>query len=218
LRGIEGRLDPLGERAAGPTHDPAPDGGPEGGQDGGHRRPGADVVGAQPLTLGHLGRDQVLQPAHDHGPVVLEQRCVLLGHLGDQALPAGVGSEVAGHVPEHAEQRLVGGLVGRPGPERLHRGLDLRLGVVEEHGLLGREVAEERPPAHVGPLGDLVDGGVGEALLPEEAEGRLDDRRPGAVHVAFPKAGHGDHDRGGGTDAFLALVSETSQVPGARCR
>jgi hypothetical protein len=66
----------------------------------------------------------------------------------------------------------------------------LLTGVVEDQRLLGREVTEEGPLGHAGPVGDLVDGGGGEALLGEERERRLEDHRPRLLHLPFAQSPH----------------------------
>src|SRR5581483_5590478 len=95
-----------------------------------------------------------------------------------------------GRPPQHAHQRHERRLVRRTGGQGVHRGLDLVVDVVEEHRLLGREVAEERAPADVGSLRDGVDRRLREPLFREQGQGGIDDRRPGAIHVPFPEPWH----------------------------
>jgi hypothetical protein len=171
------------ERLAGAPQDPPADGGPVGGQDGRYRRAGGQVVGRDAGPPGDLGRDRVFQPAHDDRPVVDEQVVALVGHLGQQLPLLEVGAEPAGGVAQDRQQRLEGRLVRWTGDQAVERGLDLGVDVVEEHRLLGREVAEERSPPDVGPLGDGVDGGLGEPLFREQLQGGVDDRRSSAIHV-----------------------------------
>src|SRR5581483_993799 len=157
---------------------------------GGQRRPHAQVVGRHPGPPGDLGGDLLLQPAHDHRPVMDEQVVALVGHLGQQPALVDVGPEAAGRPPQHAHQRHERRLVRRTGGQGVHRGLDLVVDVVEEHRLLGREVAEERAPADVGSLRDGVDRRLREPLFREQGQGGIDDRRPGAIHVPFPEPWH----------------------------
>src|SRR5581483_1449702 len=76
------------------------------------------------------------------------------------------------------------------GRQGVDRRLDLGVDVVEKDGLLGREVPEERPPADVGSLGDGAHRRLDEALLGEQGQSGIDDRRPGAIHVPLAKPWH----------------------------
>ena len=60
--------------------------------------------------------------------------------------------------------------------------------VVQDHGLLGGEVAEERALGDLRGLGDLLDRRLGVALGLEQAQGVLLDRRAGAGLLALTQA------------------------------
>ena len=116
---------------------------------------------------------------------------------------------------EHVKQQLAtqgigaGGLSGRP-VQRIERRGQNRFGIhavrhaladrdgvgaaylggsVEEHVFLGREVVEERPPAHSGRGHDVLDPGRLEAYLRVFGHGRLIEPAPGGDGPALTGRG-----------------------------
>src|SRR5580700_5851535 len=168
-----------------------------------------EVIGVEPEFGREAGDYLVLDP----GAVVLdvfEQR-VRLGDDqaagGEEALiPAGVepgdrlghglvqlAEDGAGQLAL-AERREVGG-------PQLRLGLDRR-------GLLGREEAEERALGYLGFLGYLVQGGRVEAVLSEQAQGRIGQRAMGLQLLALAQRQRAVDRRGCGHGPHLNTISE----------
>ena len=166
------------------------DDGPDGGAEAGQRRagPGGGAGVEQRIDARSLGQGV----GHLTGRAGLEQRRLhpgtpaLLGVVHGPAEPLESFLDGTAMVEQGGQEGPQRRLVGRPVADRVEQAAVEVLVVGEEDGFLGGEVAEERAGGDVGPGGDLVDGGIGEALLLEQGPGGADDGGPGLSASAPP--------------------------------
>ena len=138
---------------------------------------GADVVThlAARLALGEQLAEQGERPVEALGANAEE----VAGVAGEQDDELGVAVELIGERFGELGDPLGHGApsVGCLGAEERHRLLDETVRDGLEHRLLGREVVEEGGLTDPETIGDVLDASLGEALLPEQLQRGLGDRR-----------------------------------------